>query len=148
MSVLNFFRKLKEPEPINLPELTHDDFKYIWNHQLIVIQNDTIIDLLVPMFPIEPTLKKLVPLYKKRFPFVVGDNGNLIGVSFVRSIFDNRDKQKNSVYLDYILNKSTKSRMTLKVSGNDPQSVKVIKDERVDNVLPVILFLAKVSISN
>lgn len=148
MSILNFFRRSKEPEPIKTPELSPDDFKYIWNHQLIVIQNDVIIDLITPIFPIDPNLKKFVSSYKKRFPFVVGDNGNLIGVSFVRSIFDNRDKQKNSVYLEYILNKYTKTRMTLKVSGNDPQSVKVIKDERLDNALPVILFLAKVGSSN
>lgn len=148
MSIFNFFRRSPKETPPEVLALTPDHFKYIWNHQLVVIQNDVIIDLLQPMFPIDPNLTKFKNEYKKRFPFVVGDNGNLIGSSFVRCIFDNSNKQKNSVYLDYILNKTTKTRITLKVSGNDPQSVKVTRDERSNNEVPVILFLAKASSSN
>jgi hypothetical protein len=148
MPFFNFFRRSPKETPPEVLSLTPDHFKYIWNHQLIVIQNDIIIDLLKPMFPINSDFSKFKNEYKKRFPFVVGDNGNLIGVSFVRCIFDSLDKQKNSIYLDYILSRKTKTRITLKISGNDPQSIRVTRDERLNNEIPVILFLAKISGSN
>lgn len=148
MSILDIFRRSRKQPPPEVISLTPDNFKYIWNHQLIVIQNDITIDLIHPMFPISPDLKKYSSEYKKLFPFVVGNNGNLIGTSFARCIFNRNEPQKNSVHLDYVLDKKLKTKLVLKVSGNDPQTVEVIKDERKANATPVILFLAKSVSSN
>lgn len=148
MGILNFFKRSDIKKPIETFQLTPDNFKYIWNHQLLVIQNDVIIDLAKPMFIISPDLKINSNEYKKKFPFVVGNNGVLVGASFIRCIFDSLNPNRNSVFLDYILDKKTKTRITLKISGNDPQTVKVTRDERSNNEIPVVLFLAKIGNSN
>ena len=122
-----------------------EDLKYISNYQMVIVANTVTIDLQEPLIDINLNLKDDLQKCSHLFPFVVGNNGNLISPKFGRRVKHHAEPQKTSIYLEYILDPVENTRLILRIIGKDPQSILIVQDERRNPELPVTLFMYKPS---
>lgn len=144
MCIFDIFKKKSKSEIVQIAPPAPEEFRYIWNHQLVVFNTDQVVDLITPLVSIDRQMNRDLKKLGKKLPFVVGDNGNLIAASFMRCIFSPSDSEKSSLSLEYTLDTETGRKVILRIVGNQQQSIYVKTDERIKNVLPLILILPKI----
>lgn len=110
---------------------------------MVVIQTSQTIDLVHPLLDITFDILDHIASESHRFPILVGDNGLLVQCSGGRRVVNQKDVQRSSIYLEYVLDPAEKRKVRLRIIGNHPQSICVVLDERRDNHLPLIVFLKK-----
>lgn len=136
-----FFPSTNKPKP--QPQISFTDLQYVWNYQMIVIPNTTVLDLLEPLIDINLNLKNSLSKHSHLFPFIVGDNGNLISPNYGRRVNYGDQSQRTSMYLEYPLDTDKKTKVILRIMGKDPQSIHIVHDERRAPSNPMILFMYK-----